>query len=201
MSCLNDISGIKVVAEASDVLSARAKLEIYSPNILVTDLSLPGESGFELVQWSKKFNPDLVVVVISMHTELQFVQQAKDLGAAGFLAKEDAEFELMKILAQSNDDFYTSQSIGSHMVRDLPDLDAIASDKGILKNISAAEMRVLQLLSQSLTSKSISEELNISPRTVEAHRRRISEKLDLKGPNRLIEFAITNRKFLASRGG
>ena len=197
--CLEKIPGIKVVAHASDAASARAKLELYTPDILITDLSLPGESGLELLSWAKQFNRELIVVVLSMHTEMAFVQRARELGAAGFLAKEDAETELVNVLTQSRGEFYTSQSIGSVSQRELPDLELLTKDEELFRYLSAAELKVLQLLAESLTSKSIAEKLNISPRTVEAHRRRISEKLDLKGPNRLMEFAVKHRSQLGAK--
>lgn len=197
VSCLSEMAGVVVVAQATDAASAKAKLQLYTPDILVTDLSMPGENGFDLLIWAKQEMPELVVIVLSMHTELAFVQQARELGAAGFLAKEDAETELIGVITQNNNGFFTSQSIGSSMPPDPPALLASPRETELLKYISSAEMKVLQLLAHSMTSKSIADQLNISPRTVEAHRRKISEKLDLKGPNRLIEFAIKNRKILS----
>lgn len=191
--CLNEIEGITVIAQASDVPSAKAKMEIYTPDILVTDLSMPGESGFELLQWARKTMPKTVVIILSMHTELAFIRRAKELGAVGFLAKEDAETELVEAVAHTGAGFYTSQSIGRSIQNELPELDLSELEDEALKYVSAAEMRVLQLLAISMTNKAIANDLNISPRTVEAHRQRIAKKLDLKGPNKLMEFAIKNR--------
>lgn len=188
--CLNEIADLEVVAEASDVPSAIAKLQIYSPDILVCDLSLPGQSGFELLQWSKKHMPEIRVIVLSMHTELAFVQRAKKLGAVSFLAKEDAETDLIHAVEQANDGFYTSESVGRRS--NIPPALAKEDDAfhSAIKKVTVAEMKILNLLSDSLTNKAIAKKLNISPRTVEAHRFNLSDKLDAKGPNKLLELAI-----------
>lgn len=204
--CLNEIADIEVVAEAADVASAIAKLQIYTPDILVCDLSLPGQSGFELLQWAKEHMPEIRVIVLSMHTELAFVQRAKKLGAVSFLAKEDAETDLLHAVAQTRGGFYTSESVGrgSNLLPMLgsglePELgkeeDAFQS---AIKNVTVAEMKILALLSDLLTNKAIAKKLNISPRTVEAHRFNLSEKLDAKGPNKLLELAIQHRDVIRS---
>lgn len=191
--CLNEISDLEVVAEAADVTSAIAKLQNYTPDILVCDLSLPGQSGFELLQWAKEHMPAIRVIVLSMHTELAFVQRAKELGAVSFLAKEDAETDLLHAVAQVRGGFYTSESVG----RGGNKLPPLGKEEGAfhfaVKSVTVAEMKILALLSDLLTNKAIAKKLNISPRTVEAHRFNLSEKLNAKGPNKLLELAIQHR--------
>lgn len=189
--CLNDIDGLEVVAEASDVASAIAKLQIYRPDILVCDLSMPGQSGFELIEWVQSKAPAVKVIVLSMHTELTFVKRARELGVAGFLAKDDAETDLVHAVHSGDGTFYTSESIGREN-RLAPFDEASLVPETRLRNVSAAEMKVLVQLSRSKTTRQIAESLNLSPRTVEAHRSALAEKLDARGPNKLLEFAIRN---------
>lgn len=191
--CLNKISGLKVVAEASDVQSAIAKLQIYEPDILVTDLSMPGASGFDLLKYAQEKMPKVQVIVLSMHTELNFVNQAKALGAIGFLAKEDAETNLIHAVNHELGLFYTSDSIGRTELQPIDIKRQADPFVSLFGNVSAAEMRVLSLLSNSMTNKEIAARLNISPRTVEAHRFHLAEKLNAKGPNKLLELAILYR--------
>lgn len=198
--CLNEIPDLEVVAEAADVASAIAKLQIYAPDILVCDLSLPGQSGFELLQWTKGHMPEIRVIVLSMHTELAFVQRAKKLGAVSFLAKEDAETDLLHAVKQERGGFYTSESVGRGGSL-LPMLEpGIGKEEDAFRsaiiNVTVAEMKILALLSDLLTNKAIAKQLNISPRTVEAHRFNLSEKLDAKGPNKLLELAIQYRDII-----
>ena len=190
--CLAEIQDLKVVAQASDVPSAIAKLQIYQPDILITDLSMPGESGFVLLEWIHDHVPDIRVFVLTMHTELAFVEKAKNFGVDGYLAKEDAELELVQAISRPSGEFYTSESIGRqnyNLRLEVPSEDF----RTTLKKVSTAEMKVLVELSKSKTSREIAETLNLSPRTVEAHRFNLSEKLNAKGPNKLFEIAIQFR--------
>lgn len=193
--CLAAMGTIEVVAEAGDLQSAIAKLQLYEPDLLITDLSLPGGSGFDLLEWAKKNQAGLRVFVLSMHNAISFAQRAKVLGAAGYLAKEDTESELLHAIKAPQASFYTSQSIGSESAASLLQDDALEF-KAHFKNVSPAERRVLSELSRSKTSAEIAADLGISVRTVEAHRRSLATKLDARGPNKLLEFAIKNRKHL-----
>lgn len=193
VNCLSKMGGLTVIAEATDVESAIAKLQIYQPDILVCDLSIPGGSGFDILVWIAKNKRAVRTIVLSMHTELPYVQRAKDLGAVGFLAKEDAETDLLHAVNQPPGSFYTSESIGRSDAATVPDNISLEPVGDPLKNVSPAERRILALLSDSLTSREIAAKLNISPRTVEAHRFRLAEKLDAKGPNKLLEWAIRHR--------
>lgn len=200
VQCLNDAPDIEVVAEAATVASGIAKLQIYEPDILVCDLALPDGSGFDLLTWVQQNMPGVCSLVLSMHTDLPLVQKARSLGATGFLAKEDAEIELLIAIGQAPGGFHTSQSIGS------PSLPAglIPShclSAGLdLSHVSLAEMRVLVLLSRSMTSRDIATQLHVSMRTVEAHRYRLAQRLDARGPNKLLELAILNRVQLEAEG-
>lgn len=192
---LSEIAGMDVVAVAADVDSAIGKLQIYTPGLLVLDLSMPGKSGFVLLEWAKANQPGMKVVVLSMHTEIAFVKKAQALGADGFLAKDDAETDLVQAVGSEDGVFFTSSSIGrNHQVPFLTS-DAIVLEEA-LKNVSVAEMKVLIQLSHSKTNKEIAETLHLSPRTVEAHRSALAEKLDARGPNKLLEFAIRHRGLL-----
>lgn len=188
----------EVVAEANDVDAAIAKLQLYRPDVLISDLSLPGRSGFELLEWTAGNMPAVRMIVVSMYSDIAFVRKAEAIGAVAYIAKEDAEAELLLALRTPPGRFHTSQSVGRSAPprADLPPSDEAPLDLG---QVSAAEMRVLVLLSQSLTSREIAGKLNISPRTVETHRMRLAEKLEAKGPNKLLELAIRHRHSLGRR--
>lgn len=201
VECLNDEAEIVVVAEAANVAAGLAKLQLYEPDILVCDLALPDGSGFELLTWAKQHMPDLCVLILSMHTDLSLVRKARSLGASGFLAKEDAEYELLLAVRQATGGFHTSQSIGKSGPG-VARLDVTAQAASLdLSHVSPAELRVLVLLSRSMTNRDIAGQLHVSVRTVEAHRYRLAEKLGAIGPNKLLELAILNRDQLERVGG
>lgn len=193
VACLAKNPKLKLLAEASDGESCIAKLDIFNPDILIVDLSMPRISGLLVLEWVQENLPQTRVFILSMYTELEFVQKAKELGADGFLAKEDAQSELLTALEGEPGVFFTSESIGRETKNYLNAPQNLMIKKA-LTNVSIAEKRVLTLLTQSLTSREIAERLNLSIRTVQAHRTSLAEKLDAKGHNKLLELAITHRK-------
>ncbi len=194
-ACLASDPGVEVVATATDGRACIAKLEIYTPSILVADLSMPTANGFEVLEWARANQPGLRVFILSMHTELAYVLRAQELGAAGFMAKDDAETELLAAIRSKPGTFYTSGSIG----RQTP-AGPLVADTGFrdaLHYVTDAELKVLVLLSENLTSRQIADRLHLSVRTVQAHRVRLSEKLGARGPHKLLELALRYRGEIA----
>ncbi len=198
VSCLVENPDIEIMAEAADGESCIAKLEIFKPDVLIADLSMPVIDGFEILEWVRKNQPGMKVIILSMHAELAYVKRAKELGACGFMAKEDAQSELLTAIQTEAGDFYTSESIGVKS-RDKIALLGDVSIADRLRNVSDAEYRVLELLTTSNTSREIAEKLHVSIRTVEAHRANLASKLDAKGPNKLLEMAVRHREEILSR--
>jgi DNA-binding NarL/FixJ family response regulator len=191
LACLASDPDIEVVATAVDGQACIAKLELYSPEILVADLQMPVLNGFELLEWARANRPRLRVFILSMHAELAYVRKAEELGAAGFVAKDDAENELLAAVRSKPGRFYTSGSIG-RLQPALP-LVADAAFRSALRGVSVAEMKVLIGLADNLTSGQIAERLHLSVRTVQAHRMSLSEKLGARGPHKLLELALLHR--------
>lgn len=183
--------GVRIVAEAADGESCIAKLRIFRPDILVADLSMPLIDGFGVLEWVRENQPGTRAFILSMHTDMSYVQRARELGAAGFMAKEDAQSELAAAI-NSGLEFYTSESAGRKNHDSVSNLSnhTLAEQ---LRKVSDAERRVLVLLTQSMTSREIAERLFISVRTVQAHRVSLAAKLGAKGPNKLLELAIRHR--------
>lgn len=197
LDCLMAMPNIKVVAEAADGEICIAKLKIFRPDILITDLAMPLLNGFEVLAWVREHQPDVATFVLSMHTEFGYLQEAQELGAQGFIAKEDAQAELLAAIGNIGNGFYVSESVGRLSAENIP----VLKDEALMRaldTVSDAEKRVLLLLTRSLTSKEIAEQLHLSPRTVQAHRLSLARKLNASGPNKLLEFAISHQKEILS---
>lgn len=193
VSCLAADEDLSVVAEASDGESCIAKLEMYRPQILVVDLSIPRVDGFGVLEWVRENLPEVTVFVLSMYTDASYAQRAMELGASGYIAKEDAQSELLAAIGQQPGEFFTSESIGRQTRNHLPALQD-HDIKQALRNVSDAERRVLELLTESLTSREIAEKLGLSTRTVQAHRVSLADKLNAKGHNKLLQLAVAHRE-------
>lgn len=191
VACLESDPGLEVISTAADGQACIGQLELHTPSLLIADLSMPILNGFEVLEWAGKHQARLRVFILSMHTELAYVQRARELGAAGFLAKDDAETELISAIRTASGGFYTSSSTGrqNQQRTTLVDVDF----QKALSRVSDAEMKVLALLTENLTSRQIADRLHLSSRTIQAHRINLSAKLDARGPNKLLELALMHR--------
>lgn len=183
---------VEVVGEACNGLECLALLESLAPDVVLLDLALPGIDGYEVLRWARERLPRLRAIVLSMYSEWPFAARARSLGAAGFIAKEDALGEIRAALDHAAGGFYASASVKPAEV--CPSARDGAAMEDRLQALSPTERRVMGLLSQSLTSREIAGRLGISHRTVQTHRDHIAEKLGLHGVNRLMELAIRYRK-------
>lgn len=190
--------GLEVLAEVGDGASCVAQAAILKPDLIIADVSMPHMSGFDVGEWLRGNLPGCRLIMISMHSASGFVEKAKQVGASGFVAKEDAADELLAAIKAEHGSFYTSASIGGNNSLNQSFMAFEASQEDLefselINGLTRSELRVLQMLSQSLTSRDIAAKLGISPRTVQAHRLNISKKFDLRGPNKLLELAIRHR--------
>ena len=181
-----------MVAESGDGNSCIAVLEVTKPDLVVLDLAMPGMDGYGVLDWLRENLPHVVAIIISMHSSRGFADRAKELGARAFIAKEDAANELHNALLTPKGVFYLSASVGGSgaQVREPGTGDNHRSDHKNLECLTRAEQKVFELVGQSLTSRQIGEKLNLSYRTVQTHRQHINQKLELSGPNSLLQFAL-----------
>jgi DNA-binding NarL/FixJ family response regulator len=185
--------GFRVVGEAADGNEAvRLALEL-SPNVVVMDVALPGLSGIEATRQIRKARPQTFVVVLSMYGDRQYIAESLRAGATAYLLKDAAFTELLTALeAVVAGKTYLSPAVSSVALDDY--IHRVRSDgepKG-LEKLSAREREVLQHIADGKTSGEIGEALHISGHTVDTHRRKIMEKLDVHNVVDLVKFAIRN---------
>jgi DNA-binding NarL/FixJ family response regulator len=187
----------RIVGEASDGETCIAQIEILKPDVVVVDLNMPKRNGFEVATWVRENLPTCHTVIISMHSGKDFAQQAKTIGACAFVAKEDTDSELLRALEMTGSaEFFMSSSSGRTEMQAGFGAASAGRARELLSGLTGAERKVLRLVAQSLTSREIAEDLGIGERTVHTHRQNICEKLELKGPNSLLQFAIRNRNLI-----
>jgi DNA-binding NarL/FixJ family response regulator len=186
---------VEVVGEAANGRDCVGMLLSLEPDVLLLDLALREMGGYEVLAWIRVHQPALRTLVLSMYSEPAFAERARVLGAAGFIAKEDALTEIHAALEHRRDAFYASASVRIAPRKAGP--TALAGFDERLLALSPTERRVMGLLSQSLTSREIAEHLGISLRTVQTHRTHIADKLDVHGVNRLMELAIRYRQIFS----
>lgn len=176
-----------IVGEASNGPDTLEQVQQLRPDLLILDISLPGMSGIDIARHLSKNLPAVRIIVLSMHAENSYIVAALQAGARGYLVKDTA-FEELYIAIQEvmQGKRYLSQEIATTVLDDL----LTQAPAPILPVLSPREREILQMIAQGIPSKEIGNRLCISERTVEAHRGRIMDKLDLHSIAALTRYAI-----------
>lgn len=180
----------KVVAEACDGVECLNKLETVTPDVLLLDINMPNMNGLEVLQKMKEKRMKIKVLVLTIHSEVEYLLKAVDIGVNGYLLKDSESAELKKaILAVVNGENYIQPSL-------IPVLNSkmIDRDKDVMKieSLTRRELEVLKNLSVGMYNKEIAEKLDISERTVKNHISNIFKKIEVTDRTQAAVFAIRN---------
>ncbi len=182
---------IKIVAEAENGDQALALVEANRPDVLVTDIEMPGLTGLELAVRVTRECPETKVLIFSMHREKQYVTKALTSGAAGYLLKDAGARECeAAVRAVCRGESYLSPAVSAHLVAEYARL-AHAQD-GAAEPLTPRQREVLGLIAEGLPTKAIARRLAISAKTVAAHRSELMERLDIHDVAHLVRYAIRN---------
>jgi two-component system response regulator NreC len=183
-------SDFEVVAEAADGRTAvRSALELR-PDIVIMDISMPDMNGIEAARQITSGAEGIRVLTLSMHSDGRYVKQLFAAGASGYLLKECASSELINaIRAISADNIYLSPSIAHVVLTECLNTQP-AAKASVFSLLTAREREVLQLMAEGKTTKEIAYSLDLSVKTVEAHRRNIMKKSNIHSIAMLTKFAI-----------
>ncbi|MEJ0089974.1 MAG: response regulator transcription factor [Limisphaerales bacterium] len=190
-------STLEIVGEAGDGELAVKLIQEIKPDIAILDVNLPGLNGLEIARKLQDKRLATRIIILTMHKDEETCNRALDIGAKGFVLKENAVEEILKaIAAVAAGEHYLSSSISGYLVRRRNRAEMLTAQKPGLDDLTKAERRILKLIAEKKTSREIAAELFISPRTVEAHRANICAKLSLSGSHSLLQFALENRSAL-----
>jgi two-component system response regulator NreC len=181
----------EVVAEAADGREAVKQAEDVKPDIAIVDVAMPLLNGIEAVRQIARKAPGTRVLVLSMHNDEAYVTQMLRAGAAGYLLKDSADVDLLQAVeaVASGKSFFSpaiARVIADDYVRQLEDRGA--SDRYEL--LSEREREIFQLIAEGKTNKEIAALLFLSPSTVDTHRSRIMEKLDVHSAAEIVLYAV-----------
>ena len=186
-----------VVAEAADGRQAVERAEATQPDVAVVDIAMPNLSGIEAAQRIAATLPHVAIVILSMHSDEGYVLRALKAGAKGYLLKDSAEGDLIEaIKAVHQGKTFFSPEISKMLVDDYIREIRSRGAEDSYDLLTSREREILQLLAEQKSNKEIAQALNLSPYTVETHRRNLQEKLNLHSLAELILYAV--RKGLIS---
>ena len=169
---------------AGQALDAVANLE---PDLVLADISLPGRNGIELIKDIRALQPVVLILVISMHDESLYAERILRAGARGYIMKQESGPTMIQAIRQVlAGRIYLSGKMSARILENVTGKRAKASS---IERLSDREFEVFQLIGRGKSTVQIAEELHLSPKTVEAHRAHVKEKLDLKTMTELVSFA------------
>jgi DNA-binding NarL/FixJ family response regulator len=185
-------SKFEVVGEAGTGREGLRMVKKLKPDLVLVDISLPDQSGIELTREIRSLLSDTRVMIISMHSKIDYIAEAFQAGATGYVVKESASERLLHALEYvSRGEYFLDSSVSQEVVKKL--MESPAREAKITNaaygTLTPREQEVMRLLAEGLSSKQVAEKLFISPKTVENHRSNIMSKLGLHSTVELIRYA------------
>jgi DNA-binding NarL/FixJ family response regulator len=161
------------------------------PDIVVIDIAMPGLNGLEATRQIKKRFPHVRILVLTVHTNEEYVLQILRAGASGYLVKQAAPTELISaIQAAHQGEAFLSPSISRKVVDDYILRAGLTDEPDSFEKLTDREREVLQLIAEGASTREIAEQLHISVKTAETHRAHLMEKLDMRSTAELTQYAI-----------
>jgi DNA-binding NarL/FixJ family response regulator len=185
---LDDEVDLRVVAQAGTGAEAIRLAAELVPDVAVVDLGLPDMNGLEVLRTIRECTPQVRLVVLSMHTERNFVLQAITIGCDGYVPKSSAHTSLLQAVRTVHAGERFLHPRVATVVMD--SLAHSASESDRFQALSEREREVLKLTAHGYISREIGELMNLSPKTVETYRQRAMEKLALEHRSDLVRFAL-----------
>ena len=193
MDIINSDPYMTVVANLSNGINLTTVAKNCSPDVIVLDIDMPVKSGLEVATDLQTEKNPAKVIFLTSNSSYEVFSKAIAAGAKGYVLKDNAiedTVNCIRLVAQGK--MYVSPSLTGYLINDYkaPKND---SPDTLKDKLTPSEFKILNLIAEHKTSKVISEELFISPKTVENHRTNISKKLGISGTNGLLKFVLINR--------
>lgn len=192
VSILAEQPGYQVIGEAGNGEQGIAQARALRPDLVIMDISMPDMSGIDAARFIRKALPDIRVIVLSVHSKIDFVTNAFKAGASAYLTKDSTGEKLMECLDTVIHGGYYMDTVLSGSV--IQNLLMTEEERGKFQDpdysrLTRREQEVLRLIAEGLSTKEIGERLFISQKTVENHRASIFNKLDIHSTMELVRYA------------
>lgn len=186
---LEKIDGIEVVSAVGDGWEAVKAVQTDAPDLVLMDIAMPELNGLDATSRIVKESPATRVILLSMHANEEYLQQALQSGALGYLLKgaELAELELA-IKTVSRGESYLTPAVAKYAIEAYREKSD--GPTGPLAKLSMRQREILQLIAEGHTTKDIAQRLNVSVKTVETHRAHLMERLEIHDVPGLVRFAV-----------
>lgn len=179
----------ELVGTVEDGRTLVAAAEELRPDVIVADISMPLLNGIEAVRQIKNTDPRMKVVFLTMHPDVAYATRAFDAGASGYVLKHSASSELLTAIREAiKGRIYVTPMIAGELMHSYKEGSHRQHDP--VRKLTPRQREILQLLAEGHSAKEIANILYISPRTVEFHKYRMMEELNIKTSAELVQYAI-----------
>lgn len=192
---LNDVD-IKVTGEASNGKEAIDAYKDGNYDLIVMDIKMPEMDGVEATKELKKIDSDVKILALSMYDEHRFITKMLQAGAKGYILKNTGKEELVNAITKiiSGENYFSPEVSNIMMSRFMNEKSETLrrSTPNFNVTLTKRETEIIRMIANEMTNSEIAGELNISPRTVDTHRRNLLQKLDVKNTAGLVRYALQN---------
>ncbi len=193
-SLLSDVEFIDIIGEASCGLELLEMLKSQQTDVIMVDITMPGISGIDVCRQISELYPDVRIMILSMHTNEEFVINAIKAGAKAYLPKDTSKEELLEAIEIIyNGGEYYSKSVSDNFMKNY--IRNYKTDHDLMENksLTQREIEILKNASIGLSNKEIADKLFISTKTVDCHKNNIMQKLKLKNTAEMVLYAVKNK--------
>ena len=189
-TCLAKQGTLRIVGEAADGDEALRKARELSPDVVLMDISMPGMNGLAVTEILRKEAPDMKVLILSVHSNKEYIFRVIQAGAHGYVSKEAPPEELLRAI----ESVYAGEPHFSEDIARaaLSEFVNTGGKKEPFAQLTAREREVLVLIAEGKGNKEIADQLGIGVRTIETHRERIMRRLNIHSVAGLTKYAIAN---------
>jgi len=188
---LEEEPSLEIVAEVGDGLELLSALNKVKPNLIILDVSMPNLRGIEAIPEIRRVQPDVKVLILTMHKEEEYLYQAISAGANGYLLKDDAERELFTAIESiRKGKVYISPGLADQSMQNWARLRRGESDSHVVEALTVRQREILKLIAEGKSNKEIGDLLCLSVRTVERHRANMMERLNIRKTAELVQYAL-----------
>jgi DNA-binding NarL/FixJ family response regulator len=192
VSLLDDEPNIKIVGTAHNGKEAIDRIKTSKVDVVLMDINMPEMDGIEATKQLKKINPDIKILMLTMHSEARFIKECLEIGAKGYVMKNISKDDLLKAIDTVNQDkSYLDADSQEKLISSMSNSDEedTRNYDELAAQITQRELEILQLIALGLTSQDIATKLFISKNTVETHRKNMLAKLNVNNTAALLKIA------------
>ena len=188
---LESFDGVSVVAEAANAAQTLDVVQGVAADLLVSDLTMPGTCGTQLIEQLHRQHPSLPILILSMHDEPATVRRALQAGATGYLTKESSPAMLQAAVRQ----VAAGERFIPPALAEMLAFESLRPSSLPHETLSQRERQIFKLIAQGVSLNQIAEQLHLSPKTVTTHKTHLMEKLGIANNAELIRYAIEHKLF------